>query len=148
MTLPLRYVKEIHARLLVRYGSAWTSKWAGVEQSAIEADWSSHLAGMSPAGIRKALESLPAEFPPTASAFKALGMIREESQPPSMLPPPDPVGAKRVADAAQSIGAGMEAPREWMARLQREVLAGTANRSRKEHYKIAVKNGYYGEVEA
>ena len=38
MPLPLRFVKEIHARLAVRYGSAWVSKWAGVDQEAIEAD--------------------------------------------------------------------------------------------------------------
>lgn len=144
--LPLRYVKEIHARLLVRFGSAWTSKWAGVEQEAIESDWAAQLDGMSPAGIRKALESLPSEFPPTASAFKALGMIREESKPPPMLPPPDPVGAKRVAESARYIGVGMESPMEWMARLQRDVLAGTANRSRREHYKLAVKTGYYPEA--
>ena len=123
-----------------------TNKWTGVEQEAIEADWCAQLAGMSLAGIRKALESLPPDFPPTATAFKALGMIREESQPPPMLPPPDPAGARRVADAAASVGVSMESAQEWMARLQRDVLAGTANRSRREHYKIAVKNGYYGEV--
>lgn len=141
MSLSLRYVKEIHARLLVRYGSAWVNKWAGVEQQAIEADWAAQLSGMTPEGIRKALASLPAEFPPTAPAFRALGLIREESKPMPALPAPDPVGAKAAADAAAASTIRLETPREWLLRLQRDVLAGNASRSRKEHYKIAVANG-------
>ena len=55
MPLPLQYVERIHQRLMVRYGSAWVSKWAGVDQSAIQADWAEQLDGMTPDQIKAAL---------------------------------------------------------------------------------------------
>jgi len=145
MPLPLRYVKEIHARLLVRYGTSWSTKWAGVDQDDIAADWADQLDGMKPENIRKALESLPADFPPTATAFRALGSIREESKPMAALPAPDPVGARRVAEAITFKG-DTETPSQWMERLKRDVLAGNASRARKDHYAKAVANGHYGEL--
>lgn len=144
MPLPLPYVERIHQRLAVRYGSAWVSKWAGIDQAAIQADWAEQLDGMQPANIRKALDNLPPEFPPTAVAFRALGVINDEHKPAPQLPPPDPAGMKRIASA---LGAGInsqESPSEWMERLRRDVEAGNASRARKEHYRIAVANGYYG----
>lgn len=144
MPLPLPYVERIHQRLLVRYGSAWSSKWAGVDQDAIQADWAEQLDGMSLDGIKKALESLPPDFPPTAPAFRALGVIREESKPMPALPAPDPVGAKRVAEAMTFKG-DTETPAQWMQRLKRDCEAGNASSARKRHYAIAVANGYYGD---
>lgn len=144
MPLPLPYVERIHQRLLVRYGSAWSSKWAGVDQDAIQADWAEQLDGMSLDGIKKALENLPAEFPPTAPAFRALGVIAEEHKPAVMLPPPDPVGMKRIGESLGAVFNSQETPSEWMERLRRDVEAGNASRARKEHYRIAVANGYYG----
>ena len=106
MPLQLRYVDEIHARLMVRYGSAWTAKWAGFDETlmqAVKADWADQLDGMSPASIRKALDSLPADFPPTATAFRALGQTRDEAAPaPLALPAPDPAGMRRVAGALKN----------------------------------------------
>ena len=73
MALSLRFVKEIHARLSIRYGTAWSSKWAGLEMEAIEADWADQLDGMKPDHIRAALANLPDDFPPTCTAFRKLG---------------------------------------------------------------------------
>jgi len=73
MPLPLPYVERIHQRLMVRYGSAWVSKWAGVDQAAIQADWAAQLDGMTPDQIKAALSNLPPEFPPTCAAFRKLG---------------------------------------------------------------------------
>lgn len=73
MPYPLRFVKEIHARLMVRYGSAWATKWVGVDQAALEADWSEVLDGMPNDAIKAALANLPPEFPPTAALFRRLG---------------------------------------------------------------------------
>lgn len=128
----------------VRYGTAWSAKWAGLNMEAIEADWADQLDGMKPEGIRKALQSLPEDFPPTATGFRSLGMIRDEAAPAIALPPPDPVGLRRIAQSLAPIVNHQEPPSEWMARLEREVLAGTANPARKRHYNIAVENGYYG----
>ena len=146
MALNLRFVREIHARLAVRYGSAWISKWAGVDQDAIEADWADQLDGMKPEGIKKALASLPVDFPPTAPAFRVLGMIRDEAAPAIALPPPDPVGLLRIAQSLAPVVNHQETPVEWMARLDRDVKAGNASRARIAHHRIATANGYYGNV--
>ena len=103
MALPLRYVDEIHARLMVRYGSAWTAKWAGFDATmmqAVKADWSNELDGMSSQAIRKALDSLPDDFPPTATAFRKLGAIRHEATPSAVLLPA-PVSPNAASRAAQ-----------------------------------------------
>ena len=142
MAMSLRYVKEIHSRLAVRYGSSWKSKWAEVPIELLEADWADQLDGMQPESIKKALASLPPDYPPTAPAFRALGAIRHESAPLKAIDyTPDP------AIAAAALGAmhasDMPAPREWMAKLDRDVRAGNASAARKAHHKIATSNGYY-----
>lgn len=94
--LPLRYVDEIHARLLVRYGSKWIRLWDGVDENAVKADWASVCGGMSPAEIRKALDSLPDDHPPTAPQFRKLGHTQEAHM--LALPQPvDPAGLRRIA---------------------------------------------------
>lgn len=143
MAMPLRYVKEIHGRLAARYGSSWRAKWGGVPMEAIESDWSNQLSGMQPESIRKALDSLPPDFPPTCAAFRALGAIRHDAAPVPVIDfTPDPALAK-VALEAMNV-TGMPTPSEWMALLDRDVKAGTASAARKRHHAIATKNGYYG----
>ena len=142
MAMSLRYVREIHSRLSVRYGSLWRAKWEGVPMEAIEADWSEQLDGMQPDSIKKALASLPPEFPPTAPAFRVLGAIRHEAEPFKAIDyTPDPAIAKAALDAMAVYG--KPTPREWMAQLDRDVKAGTASQARKCHHKIATENGYY-----
>ena len=114
--LPLRYVKEIHSRLAVRYGSAWRAKWAEVPIEALEADWAEQLDGMQPASIRKALESLPHDFPPTAPAFRVLGILRDESSVvPLLAVTPDPAAAKAALASMRVVG--KPTPAEYMARM-------------------------------
>lgn len=143
MPLSSRFVDEIHARLAVRYGSAWLAKWQGVDIAAVKADWANQLDGMEPESIRKALASLPDDFPPTATAFRKLGHIRAEAQAVA-LPAPDPAGLKRIAGAMEAAHGCHETPAEWMARLDRDVMAGNASHARREHHRIATENGYYG----
>lgn len=142
MAMSLRYVKEIHSRLSVRYGSLWRAKWDGIPMKAVEADWAEELDGMQPESIRKALESLPADFPPTAPAFRALGAIRHESATFQAIDyTPDPAVAKVALEAMHVTG--MPTPSEWMMMLDRDVKAGTASPARKRHHAIATENGYY-----
>ena len=105
MPLNLRYVDEIHARLAVRYGSRWPAMWAGLEPELVKADWADQLAGMTPAGIKKALASLPAEFPPTCTAFRALGSIREEAQGPPLLQAPENFKSPAALEARAKLSA-------------------------------------------
>jgi hypothetical protein len=142
MPLPLRFVKEIHARLAVRYGSAWVSKWAGVDQEAIEADWAEQLAGMEPAEIKKALAALPHDFPPTAPAFRALGLIREEHKPAALLPAPDKAGLARIAKAMATGLQRQDVPlttraKECLDNLRAKVKAGTATIGQRDFLKRA-----------
>ena len=142
--IPLRYVEEIHKRLAIRYGSRWHSMWAGIAQPDLQDDWRRQLGSMGPENIRKALESLPPDYPPTATAFVQLGSIRREHEAFVALPPPDPAGLKRIAEALKPAVQPLKSPGEYMRRLKAEVLAGTASRIRKEHYKISCERGYYG----
>jgi hypothetical protein len=89
MPLSSRFVDEIHMRLAVRYGSAWLAKWQGVEIAAVKADWAEQLDGMRPENIRKALDNLPPDFPPTCTAFRSLGVIRHEAEEFKALPAPE-----------------------------------------------------------
>ena len=123
MPLSQRFVKEIHSRLAVRYGSAWRSKWAEVPIEALEADWADQLDGMQPASIRKALENLPLEFPPTAPAFRAMGVILDEaSGVPALSVTPDPAVAKAALSAMHIVG--KPTPAEYMARMWARKDAG------------------------
>lgn len=145
MALHRRFVDEIHARLLVRYGSKWLNLWAGVPEDAVKADWSEQLAAVTPAGVRFALDNLPDDYPPTVGQFRALCITqqRPELQTPA-LPAPSREGLKRVAGQLQKAQISRETPAEFMARLEADVLAGRASQARIDHYRIAKANGYYG----
>ena len=81
MPLPFPFVERIHQRLQVRYGSAWVSKWAGIDKEAIQADWADALDGMTLDTIKAALANLPDDFPPTATAFRKLGEQHANTMP-------------------------------------------------------------------
>lgn len=76
MGLDLHWVERIHARLLVRYGTRWTSMYAGIDPELVKADWSEHLSGMSGESINYALKNLPDDFPPNAAQFRRIGSER------------------------------------------------------------------------
>lgn len=145
MALHRRFVDEIHARLLVRYGSKWLNLWTGVPEEAVKADWSEQLAAVTPAGVRFALDNLPDEYPPTVGVFKALCLTqqRPELQAPA-LPAPSRDGLKRIARELQAAHIDRETPGQFMARLRGDVESGRASQARIDHYRIAVANGYYG----
>lgn len=115
MPLPLPYVKRIHTRLMVRYGSAWLTKWAGVDQEEIQKDWAQQLDGMSKEGILAALSNLPDEFPPTATAFRKLCETGHRS--------PDARDVLRLMDER----GGTRPPPEVLARLK--AISGSAARN-------------------
>lgn len=77
--LDARWVERIFTRMLVRYGTAWTRMWEGVEPEAVKADWSRELAQCPGHAIGYALEHLPPERPPTVTQFRALCSQRPDS---------------------------------------------------------------------
>jgi hypothetical protein len=100
MALDSQVVDEIHARLAIRYGAKWMNLWTGIPQEAVKADWAEQLSGLTPAGVRYALDNLPADAPPNVAQFRAMANRAPEYQPPALpAPPPSPKGLQRVADA-------------------------------------------------
>lgn len=138
MPLSMRFVKEIHSRLAIRYGTPWASKWVGLDMALIEADWADQLDGMQPDNIRRALASLPAEFPPTATAFRALGINPHPPMADTLpaLPPPDPEGLRRVGQAIKEVmrpeATLTERAAECLANLRGLRKAGTINAGQRD----------------
>lgn len=114
--LDLSRVERIHARLLVRYGARWTGMWAGVEPDLVRADWSTELAGVSDDAIRHALGHLPAEFPPTASQFRALCIAHRPAVVALPAPKPDPTVARAALGAVKRVAD--HDPKAWAWRLK------------------------------
>lgn len=103
-----RWIDRLFARLMVRYGVAWTRMWAGIDAEAVKADWASVLGKMydrNPQALAYGLDHLPEDRPPTATAFLRLCLAAPESTPLLAAPvaKPDPQFAaavhQRISDA-------------------------------------------------
>ena len=100
-----RWVDRLFARLQVRYGSAWTAKWAGIEPDAVKADWQDVLGSVfarNPQAIVYGLDHLP-EFPPNSGAFLAIcmGYRSPMEQLPGPKSKPDPAMVSAVSAVLQ-----------------------------------------------
>jgi hypothetical protein len=109
MALPDSWLDHLFGKLAVRYGDAWFRKWDGIPMVAVRADWAQVLDGLSGDAIGHGLQYLPADFPPTAAAFRALCNARPIGQP--MLPQPKHVN-----------GPGALAAIERMQRTRAEIV--------------------------
>lgn len=122
MPLPESWVERIFARLSVRYGTDWTSKWTGVDPAAIKADWANELGGFSADALSYALGFLPIDRPPTASQFRAI-CNRAPAAPfvePKIAldaPKADPERLKRVFEHMHAI-AKARSPTSWIADVE------------------------------
>lgn len=117
--MPVRYVQRILARLLVRYGTAYTSRVAGIHEHDLWADWSQVLAGYqhNHAAILFALDNLPPDFPPTSHAFRELcrkAPSRALQALPYNPPPADPAIVAKVSEALPK---GCPDARSWATAL-------------------------------
>lgn len=84
-----RIVDQVHARLLVRYGSQWIRLYEGIDPQAVKADWIEQIGGIRVEAVKHALENLPTDRPPNAGRFKALCMeYRAPDQHHQALPRP------------------------------------------------------------
>jgi len=119
--LPSSWVDSLFARLAVRYGSSWLSKWHGIDIAAVKADWAEELGGFvnNPDAITYALAHLPRDFPPSVDQFRQLCCARPE---PAMKLLPAPVASEEVVAAAVSKvkAAGLGAPmnKQWAYSLR------------------------------
>ncbi len=101
-TLPAGWVDSLFARLQVRYGSAWTRMWEGVDLNAVKADWAEELAGLAnaPESIKHALAHLPIDRPPNVGQFRALCIAAPSKF--VALPAPD-MPPERKAEVSQML---------------------------------------------
>lgn len=96
-TLPSGWVDSLFARLAVRYGSAWSAKWEGLDMAAVRADWADELAGYAnrPEAIKHALGHLPPDRPPNVSQFLLLCRHAPETMP-ALLNAPAPTDEEKA----------------------------------------------------
>ena len=83
-----RWVDRLFSRLQVRYGSAWTRMWVGIEPEAVKADWASMLGQLfdrNPSALVYGLDHLP-DTPPTAGVFLKLCLAAPDER--KALPAP------------------------------------------------------------
>lgn len=120
MSLPAAWVDRIFQKLTVTYGRDFAGRWEGLSTDDVKADWADVLAGFvnSPDSIKHALETLPADKPPTVLQFRDLCRKAPLKHLPA-LPAPDidPAMAQAVKAAAKPIG-GASDPLEWAHKLQ------------------------------
>lgn len=121
--LEARWVDAIHTRLLVRYGAKWLNLFAGVDMDLVKQDWARELGRIPAASIKRALDSLPEDYPPNVSQFRALCIGPPDEKP--AIPWSQDVNPKVLAEMKQ-IKASMDAvhPLAWARRLQQRESEG------------------------
>lgn len=71
--MPVPWVRALLAKLSARYGTLFADRYACVPQDILIAEWSSELAGYTPAEIQRGLAGCrDLKFPPTLPEFLAL----------------------------------------------------------------------------
>lgn len=132
MSLPEKWIIELHSRLHVHYGDAWPRKWEGLDMEAVRRSWARELSDLTPPAIAHGLDNLPEAFPPTAGQFRSIalaGTPRTEGGM-KMLPGPDlkadpaRMGAL-VGKLREAVQQRPDARREYLASLEAREAAGT-----------------------
>jgi hypothetical protein len=124
MALSQRLIKLVFTRMLVRYGTAWASKWRGVDEEAVHADWAHELDGFGETAIRYGLEHLPPDFPPNSAQFKALCINRPEPSIPRLsAPKANPRVVKAIVERLAAAQRKVK-PLDWAYALQEREKAG------------------------
>lgn len=146
-TLPAGWVDSLFARLQVRYGAAWNRMWEGIDIAAVKADWAEELGGFhkNPDAIKRALEQLPANWPPTVAQFKALCIGREgdieQEQPRLPAPPADPERVKALVAEIPRAQA-KRSPRQWADDLRKreQAIDRTMSVTQRAAWRVALQD--------
>jgi hypothetical protein len=131
-----RWIERLFARLQVRYGSAWTAKWAGIDPDAVKADWEQVLGASyrrCPESLVYALDHLP-QFPPNSTDFLSLCMGYQAPAQRLAAPfsKPDPKMLATIAAALQKpegFDYGKRCAEQLRARLKRDGKLGYVQRA-------------------
>lgn len=139
--LESKWVDAIHARLLVRYGSAWIAKYQGVPEQLVKQDWANELAGIRGEAIRHALEHLPADFPPSVTQFRDLCLRAPEAPRPRIeAPKADPARVAAELKRMQDMQRGAK-PLQWAYMLQeREQRGDRLTEAQRAAWRLALQH--------
>ena len=99
MSLPLTWIDRIFDKLALVYGRDFLDRWAGIPISQVKTDWCHELSGFEshPEAIKHALQTLPADRPPTVFQFRdAASKAPKIAALTLPLPPADPVFVKKL----------------------------------------------------
>ena len=130
--LPDKGIAAIFAKLTVRYGRSFASRWEGIDEQLVRRDWAEQLAGFErrPDCIAYALENLPADRPPTVGQFRDLCNAKpDHSEVLRLEAPRDPI-PEAVAKALNRLKEAPNAddqylgPKGWAYRLRDRETAG------------------------
>jgi hypothetical protein len=126
MQLPAPWVDALFARLTIRYGSAFLRQWPDADPALVKADWADVLGFLTnhPEAIKHALDTLPADKPPTVGQFKAaaLATLADARQPVGpALPAPkaDPAAVAAAIAAAQPQAPGKSLAQQCIENIER-----------------------------
>ena len=69
--MPKKWIAALFLKLQSIYGHRWTVSFQGIEEMAMR-EWAIGLADMTPEAIRRGIDNLNGEWPPTLPEFKKL----------------------------------------------------------------------------
>lgn len=77
MAVPITWISALFKKFQARYGTKWVACIEGIEEEAVK-EWSEGLYGLTGLQIKKGLDSLDEEWPPSLPAFKkACGSVKK-----------------------------------------------------------------------
>jgi len=126
MSLPDSWVEELFSRLAVRYGTAWTRMWEGIDAGAVRADWANELGGLetNPDAIKHGLANLPPDRPPTVTQFRALCIARPEPKQPQLPAPKASEESIKAAKASAARVTSASGNKDWARALRSREQGG------------------------
>lgn len=101
-TEPTR-IDWLFAKMLVAYGAAWDSLWAGIDIRAVKNDWEQELAHVTDDGVLYAIEHRPRDRPPNVKQFLAL-CCEAPPRPLPRLTTPKPTAEQKAKVSAMMAG--------------------------------------------
>jgi hypothetical protein len=128
MSLPSTWIDRIFERLMLVYGTHFSSRYAGLDSTDVKAQWASELSGFDdkPTAIAWALTHLPVDQPPNVLQFRDLcrSALRDEFRPAALFGPQTSIPdfarglASRIAEASTAALAGRTPAEYCVARIR------------------------------
>lgn len=70
--LPATWIERIFDKMLLEYGKKFVDQWSGTDPDKLVAHWATELSGYTGIEIKRGLDAMKKEWPPTLPEFKNL----------------------------------------------------------------------------